>query len=384
MHIYGPCTSEYRDIFFKWIFELNIPDDEDWILVGDFNFYRYVESRNKPGANFHDMNIFNDIISHLGLVELPIKGRTFTWSNMQQNPLLVQLDWFFTSTNWTLSFPNTVVNPLARPVSDHLPCVINIGTKIPKASIFRFENYWIRQPGFMQLVDNIWALFVHRNAAKRINAKFKLLRKGLKKWSGNLSNIDTCIDNCNKIIFMLDEYEDARELHITEWNFRRIVKERYMHLSDCKRDIWKNRCTIRWAKLGDENTSFFHSMATIRYRQNCISKFTLPDGREVSDHNEKAALLYTTYKERLGQSRHIHFPHELQSLIEEVDGLHSLSAVFTKEEIDEVIKELPTDKAPGPDGFNGMFIKRCWHIIKQDFYDLCKDFFGWKSGFAKY
>jgi hypothetical protein len=293
---------------------------------------------------------------------------------MQQNPLLVQLDWFFTSTNWTLSFPNTVVNPLARPVSDHLPCVINIGTKIPKASIFRFENYWIRQPGFMQLVDNIWALSVHGNAAKRINAKFKLLRKGLKKWSGNLSNIDTCIDNCNKIIFMLDEYEDARELHITEWNFRRIVKERYMHLSDCKRDIWKNRCTIRWAKLGDENTSFFHSMATIRYRQNCISKFTLPDGREVSDHNEKAALLYTTYKERLGQSRHIHFPHELQSLIEEVDGLHSLSAVFTKEEIDEVIKELPTDKAPGPDGFNGMFIKRCWHIIKQDFYDLCKDF----------
>jgi hypothetical protein len=75
--------------------------------------------------------------------------------------------------------------------------------------------------------------------------------------SGNLSNIDTCIENCNKIIFMLDEYEDARELHISEWNFRRIIKERYLHLSDCKRDIWKNRCTIRWAKLGDENTSFF-------------------------------------------------------------------------------------------------------------------------------
>jgi hypothetical protein len=89
-----------------------------------------VESRNKPGGNFNDMNIFNDIINHLGLVELPIKGRAFTWSNMQLNPLLVQLDWFFTSTNWTLSFPNTVINPLARPVSDHLPCVINIGKKI--------------------------------------------------------------------------------------------------------------------------------------------------------------------------------------------------------------------------------------------------------------
>jgi hypothetical protein len=115
-------------------------------------------------------------------------------------------------------------------------------------------------------------------------------------------------------------------------------------------------------------------MATIRYRQNNISKFTLSDGREVSDHNEKAALLYTAYKERLGQSRPIHFLPELQSLIQQVDGLNSLSAAFTREEIDEVIKELPTDKAPGPDGFNGMFIKRCWHIIKHDFYELCKDF----------
>jgi hypothetical protein len=61
-------------------------------------------------------------------------------------------------------------------------------------------------------------------------------------------------------------------------------------------------------------------------------------------------------------------------LIQQVDGLNSLSAAFTREEIDEVIKELPTDKAPGPDGFNGMFTKRCWHIIKHDFYELCKDF----------
>ena len=33
------------------------------------------------------------------------------------------------------------------------------------------------------------------------------------------------------------------------------------------------------------------------------------------------------------------------------------------------------DKAPGPDGFNGMFLKKCWHIIKEDVYQLCNDFF---------
>jgi hypothetical protein len=42
--------------------------------------------------------------------------------------------------------------------------------------------------------------------------------------------------------------------------------------------------------------------------------------------------------------------------------------------MDLVIKEMPADRAPGPDGFNGLFIKRCWHLIKNDFYALAHSF----------
>jgi hypothetical protein len=45
------------------------------------------------------------------------------------------------------------------------------------------------------------------------------------------------------------------------------------------------------------------------------------------------------------------------------------------EEIDLVIKEMPSDKAPGPDGFNGMFLKKCWGIIKDDFHSLAREFY---------
>uniref|UniRef100_A0A453EXI1 Uncharacterized protein n=1 Tax=Aegilops tauschii subsp. strangulata TaxID=200361 RepID=A0A453EXI1_AEGTS len=41
--------------------------------------------------------MFNEAISELGLIELPLKGRQFSWSNMQDSPLLEKLDWFFTS-----------------------------------------------------------------------------------------------------------------------------------------------------------------------------------------------------------------------------------------------------------------------------------------------
>jgi hypothetical protein len=91
--------------------------------------------------DFNDTMVFNNIISPLGLIELPLKGRSYTWSNMQEIPLLQQIDWFFTSVAWTTQFPLSLVLPLAKITSDHLPCKVQIGTNIPKANIFRFENY---------------------------------------------------------------------------------------------------------------------------------------------------------------------------------------------------------------------------------------------------
>jgi hypothetical protein len=44
-------------------------------------------------------------------------------------------------------------------------------------------------------------------------------------------------------------------------------------------------------------------------------------------------------------------------------------------EINNIVRKMLVDKAPGPDGFNGLFLKKCWHVVKHDFYNLCGDFF---------
>jgi hypothetical protein len=49
-----------------------------------------------------------------------------------------------------------MVTTLAKPTSDHVPYVVSIDTVIPKAKIFRFENYWVDQPGFLDCVKNSW------------------------------------------------------------------------------------------------------------------------------------------------------------------------------------------------------------------------------------
>lgn len=65
---------------------------------------------------------------------------------------------------------------------------------------------------------------------------------------------------------------------------------------------------------------------------------------------------------------------DLPSFITPIAGLEELSLPALKD-IDEVICTMPADKAPGPDGFNGNFLKVCWHTIKEDIYQLCFDFY---------
>ena len=374
VNVYGPCDGIARENFIAWLFSLDFDDEDHWLIIGDFNFYRYSESRNRPGANLADIETFNEVISYLGLIELPIKGRAFTWSNMQADPLLSQLDWFFTSTHWTLQYPNTMVNPLARPTSDHVPCVVSVGTSIPKAQVFRIENYWIHMPGFLEVVSNIWNIHCPGDGAKSISSKFKLLRKGLRNWSTSISVVNRLVENCNDTIFMLDEIEESRALHITEWNFRRVVKSKLSHLLMCKQEYWKKRCTARWAKLNSENTSYFHAMATIRYRHNVISSLVREDGSVATNHHEKAGILRQTFKDRLGSTIPIDPSFDFSAHLAHHQGLEALSSKFTHAEIDAAVADLPIDKAPGPDGFNGLFIKICWPIIKFDFYRLCDEF----------
>jgi hypothetical protein len=235
-NIYGPCVPGPKAEFTNWLYNYDSSNYDLWMLVGDFNLMRSLDNRNRPGGNVQDMLLFNDIIHHLDVAEVPVKGRAFTWSNMQDNCLLEKLDWVFTSSEWTLAFPNTMAYTLAHAVSDHVPYVIQMESAIPRTNTFRFENHWISHPEFMPIVEQLWNQSINRGSiALIISSKLRALRRGLKAWSREFSNLSKLIKNTIFVLALLDGLEEQRPLSVIERNFRKQLKVHLINLLEAKK-----------------------------------------------------------------------------------------------------------------------------------------------------
>jgi hypothetical protein len=183
--VYG-CQGDLRDEFIQWLFKLIIPDEKLWFFMGDFNFIRSQENMSLLGGHVNDIFIFNELISNLGLLE----GGSYTWSNMQQNRFPVELDWFFTTPNWTTVYPNTLVHPLSKSTSDHVPYVVTINIVIPQANIFHFKIIGWSSKAFMECVLAAWNLDCWgNNDVAILSKKLKMLRGALKQWKTGLSKL---------------------------------------------------------------------------------------------------------------------------------------------------------------------------------------------------
>jgi hypothetical protein len=114
--------------------------------------------------------------------------------------------------------------------------MVSIGTRVPKAKLFHFENYWMNFPDFILVVQLHWDTApVFANAAKTVNANFRQVRAGLKIWSKELSNLGKLINNSHFVLAILDGLEEQRILCNLESSFRRLVKQYLAKLLEAKR-----------------------------------------------------------------------------------------------------------------------------------------------------
>jgi hypothetical protein len=95
---------------------------------------------------------------------------------------------------------------------------------------------------------------------------------------------------------------------------------------------------------------FFHVHANSRWRRNFIHSLNM-DGQAVLDEQQKAELAFSYFDDIMGSPPSPCVAINLELLdIPKIDARH-LEEHFTKAEVWDVIKALPPDKAPDPNGF---------------------------------
>lgn len=101
---------------------------------------------------------------------------------------------------------------------------------------------------------------------------------------------------------------------------------------------------------------FFHLRVNARRRKNHILRVK-HNNRWATEHERKEEIIFDHFSNALGRGArrekdlnwdNLNFP-ELE--------LQELGAPFTKDEVKSAINEMPSEKAPGPDGFTGDFSK---------------------------
>jgi hypothetical protein len=185
--------------------------------------------------------------------------------------------------------------------------------------------------------------------------KLKVTRKCLKDWQRSLPKLAKTIANTQMIIQLFDLMEECRHLSLQEWNFRAILQDHIAKLLNFQRTYWKQRGTIKWVTSGDAGMKF---SCECRHRVNLIPILEDDHGNPFSRHEDKAQLLWEAYKDRLSISEFSTMLFDLHSLLRAPENLQWLEDPFSKEEIDNIIMELHSDKSPGPDGFDSDFIKK--------------------------
>jgi hypothetical protein len=106
-----------------------------------------------------------------------------------------------------------------------------------------------------------------------------------------------------------------------------------------------------------------------RRRRKYIYSLRRHDGTISWNHQEKEEILHGYFSNLMGmkkpRSRTLNWERLDLPNLEELPGLE-LDRPFTEGEIELALKNLPSGKAPGPDGFTCEFYRHCWDIIKPD------------------
>ncbi|XP_028121762.1 uncharacterized protein LOC114318984 [Camellia sinensis] len=264
VNIYAPNDVVKRAKLWEFIISIRSFFQKPWCKGGDYNEIRFVAERRGCTRRDKGMQDFYNFVDKLEMVDIPMLGRSFTWSNSVKGERWSKIDRFLLDPSWLEKFKFKLWG-LPRIVSDHCPLLLKEDERNWDPRPFRFLNAWLLHPSFTANVQRSWVdVQVQGWAGSRVKMKFRL-KDELKRWN---TEVFGCVENqLKKAENELHEYDllaESRLLDSQETARRRVLRNLVWSLRKKKDSIWFQKSRLNWAQNGDGNTRFFHLIASQR------------------------------------------------------------------------------------------------------------------------
>lgn len=204
----------------------------------------------------------------------------------------------------------------------------------------------------------------------------------------NISNLTTNLSKWKKDVFgkpnkkikLLLKVIDKLKAKTPSNCITSLVNKKLLELEvlyDTQEEISKQQSSNNTIALGERNTTFFHVTTLKRRKRNNIDCIQDKNDNVISSRPEIAEVLTShfadLFTENSTNSDDLIFSHINPCIL--IEENYDLTSIPSPEEIWDVVKNLKSNKAPGPDGFPVSFFKHNWGIVGPKLIVVIQEFF---------
>ncbi|KAL9672447.1 hypothetical protein QQ045_028697 [Rhodiola kirilowii] len=274
------------------------------------------------------------------------------------------------NAHWLNQFEDSFAIFQAPGLSDHSPVKVSWGVrrKVPRS--FKYCLFWEELAEYEEAVKKDWNSSSRCRNLFMVQAKLKRMKGMMKQaFTKVTKGMDSRVNEAREALFRVQEKSESLPNNA---GLIEDVKGRALEFRKLKYNqllFYKQRAKIRWAKEGDANTRFFHSYVKNRGERNKIKMVKTREGVISTDPNVIKEEFAGHFKRTLTLQQSTSSRAEdivLSGPLVGAEHCRRLVREITDVEIWQVVCNIGSDKAPGPDGFSSGFFKKNWSLIGSE------------------
>ncbi|KAK8492938.1 hypothetical protein V6N11_018755 [Hibiscus sabdariffa] len=105
-------------------------------------------------CNQSAMRVLNEFIERTRMIDLPLLGSKFTWSNMREVATMCRLGRVMVSPDIIVNLPSVSLQALPKSISDHNSIMVYVERFKSGSRPFKFFSHWMDDDRFNSLITD--------------------------------------------------------------------------------------------------------------------------------------------------------------------------------------------------------------------------------------